>query len=195
MMDRPDRVAKIAALISEDIDAKKRFMRSEPGVIADIVGMIVDGVRSGNKVIVFGNGGSASDSQHIAAELIGRFKKERPAIPAISLTANTSSLTALGNDYGYDVVFKRQLEGIAKPGDIAIGISTSGNSQNIYLALEAAKRSGLKTVAMTGRDGGKLLGLADLTLKAPSVNTPRIQEVHITAAHIICELVEDELYK
>ncbi len=193
-MDRQRATEKIRELLAEAIAAQKALMETQLDTIALVAQAIVTAVRSGGKVIIFGNGGSAADSQHVAAELIGRFKKERPPIPAVSLTVNTSTLTALSNDYGYDVSFLRQIEGIGKAGDVAIGISTSGNAKNVRRALEAAKGGGLKTVAMTGQADGAISEKADITLKVPSSNTPRIQEAHITAAHIICQLVEEELY-
>lgn len=186
---------KIRKILKESISVKEALLKSEVETLAKIADAIIEAVSGGKRVFLFGNGGSAADSQHIAAELIGRFKKERRPIPAIALTTNTSTLTALSNDYGYDVSFKRQLEALAASGDVAIGISTSGNSANVYEALKAAKRLGLKVVTMTGDSGGRIAKLADIALKVPSDNTPRIQESHITAGHIICELVEDKLSK
>ena len=182
---------KIKNILSESIKAKEALLKDCPGVIVKIVNLIVDSIKNGGKVIIFGNGGSAADSQHIAAELVGRFKKERAALPAIALTTNTSSITAIGNDYGYNLTFARQLEAIAKKPDVAIGISTSGNAENVNQAIIKAKSLGLVTVGLTGRGGGKLGKNADIALKAPSDNTPRIQEIHIAVGHIICELVED----
>jgi len=143
-------------------------------------------------VLVFGNGGSAADSQHMAAELVGRFRKERKALPAIALTTNTSTITALSNDYGYDVSFKRQVEALGKKGDVAVGISTSGTAKNVTCALKKAKDAGLLTVALTGKDGGEIKSIADLSLVVKSDNTARIQEAHILIIHILCELIEDE---
>lgn len=184
---------KIKNILKESILVKEKLLKSDAETIAQIAQLIVDAAKNGNKLIVFGNGGSAADSQHMAAELIGRFKHERAPIPAIALSTNTSTITALSNDYGYEVSFSRQLEGLAKKGDVALGISTSGNASNVYEALKKAKALGLKIVTMTGETGGKIAGLADIALKVPSSNTPRIQEAHITASHIICELVEEEL--
>lgn len=180
--------------LRESAELKIRCTEVLPDAIARAAEMLVDCFRAGGKVMLCGNGGSAADSQHIAAEFMGRFKKERPAIPAIALSTNTSTITALANDYGYGVTFKRQLEGLGKRGDVAIGISTSGNSDNVYEALLSAKKMGLSIITMTGKDGGKIAGLADVALKVPSRDTPRIQESHITAGHIICELIEDELF-
>jgi len=149
--------------------------------------------KNGGKVILMGNGGSAGDAQHIAAEFVGRYKKERKSYPALALNTNTSSLTAIGNDYGYDVSFSRQVEGFAKEGDIVIGISTSGNSTNVYKALELAKQKGCYTAAFLGKDGGTIKNIADLPIIVRSNNTPRIQECHIFIGHTLCELVDKEL--
>lgn len=186
---------KIKQILKESIEVKEELLKSQIDTIVKIVNMIVSAIKDGKKLIVFGNGGSAADSQHIVAELIGRFKKERAAIPAIALSTNTSTITALSNDYGYEISFKRQLEGLAKKGDVALGISTSGNAVNVHEALKSAERLGLKIITMTGKDGGKISKLADIAFKVPSNNTPRIQESHITAGHIICELVEESLNK
>lgn len=184
---------KIERALRESISVKEELLKTQGATIANIAKMIIDAVKKGNKLIAFGNGGSAADSQHIVAELVGRFKKERPPIAAIALSTNTSTITALSNDYGYDASFRRQIQGLAKPGDIALGISTSGNAPNVHEALKSAKEMGLKTITMTGKDGGKIAKTADIALKVPSDNTPRIQEAHITAGHIICELVEELL--
>lgn len=186
---------KIKNILKESIDVKKQLLKTQIDTLAEITALITKAIKTGKKLIVFGNGGSAADSQHIVAELVGRFKKERAPIPAIALTTNTSTITALSNDYGYEVSFKRQLEALAQKGDIALGISTSGNADNVDQALKSAKRLGLKVITMTGRDGGRIAKLADISFKVPSNNTPRIQEAHITAGHIICELVEDKLHK
>ena len=186
---------RIKDILKESIDVKNGLLKTQVDTIAKIVDIIVEAINNGKKLLVFGNGGSAADSQHIVAELIGRFKMERSPIPAIALSTNTSTMTALSNDYGYEASFKRQLEGLAKEGDVALGISTSGNAANVCEALKSAKKLRLKTIAMTGEDGGKVVKLADVTFKVPSKNTPRIQEAHITAGHIICELVEELLSK
>ena len=143
--------------------------------------------------ILMGNGGSAADSQHIAAELVGRFKKERRAIPAIALTVDTSSLTALGNDYGFDSIFERQVEAHARENDAVVGISTSGNSENVVRALKKANEIGAETIGLVGNNGGKIKEVANLSIIVPSNDTARIQEVHITIGHIICELIEEDL--
>ncbi len=154
---------------------------------------ITSALKAGNKVILMGNGGSASDAQHIAAELVGRYKKERKAYPAIALHTNTSTITAVGNDYGYDEIFSRQIEAFAKKGDVVIGISTSGNSKNICKALEKSKEMGCFNVGLIGRDGGTIKNITDLNLIVKSSNTPRIQECHILIGHSVCELVEENL--
>jgi D-sedoheptulose 7-phosphate isomerase len=155
---------------------------------------IVASLRSGGKILVCGNGGSASDAQHFAAELVGRFERERPALPAIALTTDTSILTAIGNDYGFDRVFARQVEAVGRAGDVLLGISTSGGSPNVLEAIGAAKSRGLTTVALTGRDGGVVGAAADIHINVPSPSTARVQEVHRTLMHAMCELVERELY-
>ncbi len=149
---------------------------------------------SDKKTILAGNGGSAADAQHIAAELVGRYGFDRPSIPSLALTTDTSNLTAIGNDYGYDQVFSRQLEGMGQEGDIFFGISTSGNSQNIINAFESAKKKGITTIALVGRDGGKMAQMADIALVVPSESTPRIQESHILIGHIICDIIEKEVF-
>ncbi|MDD2790498.1 MAG: D-sedoheptulose 7-phosphate isomerase [Sulfurimonas sp.] len=150
--------------------------------------------RGSNKTILAGNGGSAADAQHIAAELVGRYGFDRPSIPSLALTTDTSNLTAIGNDYGYDKVFSRQLEGMGQKGDIFIGISTSGNSVNIINAFESAKAKGIMTVALVGRDGGKMGEIADIAIIVPSNSTPRIQESHILIGHILCDIIEKEIF-
>src|SRR5215831_5088626 len=164
--------------------------------IAQASTCLVECLDKGNKVLLFGNGGSAADAQHIAAEFVGRFAFNRPALPALALSVNTSCVTAIGNDYGFDLVFSRRVEALARPGDVAIGFSTSGNSPNVLYAISTAKKMGLQTVALTGTPGGKLKQAADLDhcLCVPSSETPRIQECHILIGHIVSELVEQELY-
>lgn len=162
--------------------------------IAQVSAGLIDSLDQGNKVLLFGNGGSAADAQHIAAEFVGRFAFNRPALPALALSVNTSCLTAIGNDYGFDLVFSRQIEALARPGDFAIGISTSGNSENVLRGLSAARKIGLTTAAFTGCTGGKLKDSVDYCICAPSNETPRIQECHILIGHIISELVEETLF-
>ncbi len=147
-------------------------------------------LKSGHKVLLCGNGGSAADAQHIAAELVGRYKKERRGLPAIALTTDTSALSAIANDFGYEKVFERQVEALANKGDLLIAISTSGNSHNVNLALKRAKEMGCRTVGMSGKDGGEMNGLCDLNIVVPSEDTPRIQEMHIMIGHIICQGID-----
>jgi D-sedoheptulose 7-phosphate isomerase len=186
---------KIKDILLESIQVKEELLRTSIGQIKEITELIIDCLKRDGKVILFGNGGSASDSQHIAAELVGRFRKDRAALPAISLTTNTSVLTSLANDYGYDVVFAKQIEALGKKNDVAIGISTSGKAKNVILAVKQAKKMDLKTVVMTGGDGGEIAKLADISLVVPSSITARIQEAHITIGHIVCELVEQAFFQ
>ena len=158
--------------------------------IATVRGMFTRALLRGRKILLFGNGGSAADAQHIAAEFVGRFVMERVALPVMALSVNTSCVTAIGNDYGFELVFARQIEAFGKPGDVAFGISTSGNSLNVVKGLETANRSGMSTVAVTGASGGKVKGVAKVCICAPSEETPRIQECHILIGHVISELVE-----
>jgi len=159
--------------------------------IQSVCQIMIESIRDGNKILLFGNGGSASDAQHIAAEFTGRFVKNRQSLPAIALTTDTSALTAIGNDYGFEAIFARQLEGLAKPGDVVIGISTSGNSPNVLKGLETAKKNGCKVIGLSGRDGGSMTALCDINLIIPSDSTARIQEMHILIGHIICSSIDD----
>lgn len=161
--------------------------------LINIVNVITKSIKNGGKVLIAGNGGSASDSQHIAGELIGRFMKERKAIPAIALTADTAILTCMGNDYGYDSIFARQVEGLGNKGDIFIGISTSGNSKNVIEAVNKAKEIGLITIGLLGKDGGKLKGICDYNITFPYNETARIQEHHVMTYHLLCEFIEDNM--
>lgn len=162
--------------------------------IESLCSLLVAALREGQKILVMGNGGSAADAQHLAAEFVGRFLLERKALPAIALTTDTSILTAVGNDYGFDEVFKRQVEGLANPGDVVIGISTSGRSVNVRRALVAAGEIGCKTVGLLGKDGGNIAGIVDLDLTIPAMETPHIQEAHAAIIHIVCDLVEKALF-
>lgn len=157
--------------------------------------LAIDTLKKGNKIVLFGNGGSAADAQHIAAELTGRYKTERKGLPAIAITTDTSALTAIGNDYGYDRVFHRQIESLANEGDLVIGISTSGNSKNVLNALSLAKELKCKCVGFSGKSGGEMNNLCDINLVVPSDNTPRIQEMHILIGHTICQLIDDAFEK
>jgi len=156
--------------------------------------LIIETLKNGNKILLCGNGGSASDAQHIAAELVGRYKIERGGLPAIALTTDTSILTAVGNDYGYDRVFQRQVEALAQQGDVVIGISTSGNSENVIKALKSAEELGCKTIGFSGKGGGKMREVCHILLDVPSDNTPRIQEMHILFGHTICQVI-DEVFR
>ena len=185
---------KIKDILLESIQIKEEILHSSIAQIIEITELVIDCLKNDGKVILFGNGGSASDSQHLAAELVGRFKKDRTALAAIALTTNSSVLTSLANDYGYDIVFSRQIEALGKKNDVVIGISTSGKAKSVISGIKQAKKMGLKTVALTGGDGGELKKLADLCLVVPSSITARIQEAHITIGHIICDLVEQTIF-
>ena len=181
---------EIAQRLQESVSVKEAIAKEKIGEIEAIAELIINAYQKGGKVVLLGNGGSAADAQHLAGELVGRFMQERQAFPAIALNTNTSTLTALANDYGYEVVFSRQVEALVAEKDVVIGISTSGNSPSVIRAIELAKQKGAKTVGLTGGSGGKLAEVADLALVVPSHSTPRIQEAHITIGHIICEMVE-----
>ncbi len=186
----------IRAQIADSAATKQAILENQEliNTIMNVAKACVEVYRHGKKTLLAGNGGSAADAQHIAAELVGRYGFDRPSIPSLALTTDTSNLTAIGNDYGYDKVFSRQLEGMAQEGDLFIGISTSGNSQNIINAFESAKDRGVTTVALAGRDGGKMAAMADYAIIVPSNATPRIQESHILIGHILCDIIEKELF-
>jgi len=184
---------KIQEILQESSAVKNQVSLQCAADIEKAIEIIIGALKKGGKLILCGNGGSAADAQHIAAELVGRFKEERKALAAIALTTDTSILTAIGNDYGYKYVFKRQVEALANKGDILLAISTSGNAPNVIEVVELANKIGLKTIALTGGSGGKLAKAATLSIIVPSVKTPRIQESHIAIGHIICELVEETL--
>lgn len=185
---------KIESIINESIFVKENTLQSQIDNIVAIAKAMIACLKKGGKVIFCGNGGSAADSQHLAAELIGRFQKNRRALAAVALTTNTSILTSLANDFGFESVFSKQIEGLAKKNDLVIAISTSGNSANVIAAVKQARRMRIKTVSFTGGDGGKLAGLTDLSLITPSHNTARIQEAHITVGHALCQLVEETIF-
>lgn len=189
-----DMKEQIKTAIKESIKTKEALYKDQIENIEKAAEAIIASLKKGGKLIVFGNGGSAADSQHIAAELVGRFKLERKALAAIALTTNTSTLTAIANDYGYDASFSRQVEALGIKGDVALGISTSGNSKNVIEALNKAKASGIKTIALTGQDGGKMKDAADISIVVGSKDTPRIQESHIMIGHILCELIENGIF-
>jgi D-sedoheptulose 7-phosphate isomerase len=187
---------QVRKLIEASIAVKERLLEDANLVatVSRVTEIMVDAFRAGNKVLLFGNGGSAADAQHIAAEFVGRFAFDRPALPALALSVNTSCVTAIGNDYGFDLVFSRQIEALAHRGDVAVGISTSGQSSNVLRAMSTARKMGLHTVGLTGSAGSKLADAVDHCICAPSNETPRIQECHILIGHIISELVEQAIF-
>lgn len=181
----------------EDSIAAKQTILGDPDMLAHIhqaAQVVISALRSGHRVLWCGNGGSAADAQHLAAELSGRFYYDRPPLNSEALHCNTSYLTAVANDYGYDLIYARMIDGACKPGDVLIGLSTSGNSQNILNAFAKARETGVTTIALTGQTGGRMRELADILLNVPSSDTPRIQESHIMLGHIICEIVESTLF-
>lgn len=184
---------KIIQDIRASISTKELLLSSQLDEIEKTVALTLDCLRSGHKLLFCGNGGSAADSQHLAAEFVGRYERERRSLPAIALTTDTSILTAIGNDYAYDRVFERQVEGLAQKGDVLFGISTSGNSKNVILAVKKAREMGVKIIVFTGGSGGELKNLADVAIVVPSKKTARIQESHILVGHIVCERVDELL--
>lgn len=187
--------ATIESLIKDSIETKRKMLESgQLEYMEKAADKIVEAYRNGKKTIICGNGGSASDALHFAAEMVCRFEKNRKAIPSIALSENVSTITAIGNDFGYDQVFSRQLEAFAQPGDVFIAISTSGNSPNVIKALESAKELGVVTIGMTNADGGKMKSMCDLCYCAPSKTTSRAQECHILLIHIIARLVEEKVF-
>ena len=187
------KAALVLKEIDESVEAKQRLGRDCLEDIVAVADAITISLRSGGKVVLFGNGGSAADAQHIAAEFVGKFATERPALNSIALTTNTSILTAIGNDFGFDEVFSRQVAAQVSAGDVVMGISTSGRSKNVIKGVQKARESGAKTVALTGSNGGELARLCDYRITVPSTNTQRIQECHILVGHILCMLVETDL--
>ena len=183
----------VASSLREGAELRNRIARDCGQQIVQAASLMVHCLQSGGKLLFFGNGGSAADAQHLAAEFVGRFVLERHGLPAIALTTDSSILTAIGNDYGFDQIFARQIEALGRPNDVAIGISTSGNSPNIIEAINKAKRQKVKTIGLAGKDGGALARSVDLAITVASSNTARVQECHITIGHILCELVENEL--
>lgn len=190
-------MSEIIQKLQKNIEAIQRIINDESliGCVYQASDLIIDSLKKGNKAVFFGNGGSAADAQHLAAELMGRYLLDREPLPALALTTNTSNLTAIGNDFGYDEVFLRQLKGIGRKGDAVVGISTSGNSRNVIKAMEYAKSAGMKVIAFTGQGGGAMKDHADVLIAVPSKETPIIQECQIMIGHIICELVEKEFAK
>jgi D-sedoheptulose 7-phosphate isomerase len=187
-------IERIQQIARESIEAKRAFFDSQSEKVARAAEVIIESIRTGGKVLIFGNGGSAADAQHIAAELVNRLNYDRPPIAALALTTDTSILTSVGNDAGFDGLFERQLRALGRAGDVAIAISTSGNSVNVLRAVEAARELGIKTVGLGGRGGGNLAGAVDLALVVEARSTQHIQETHITIGHILCELIEEELF-
>lgn len=185
----------IAAYVADSIAVKQRLLADTAMLdrIAAVVQLCIETFRRGNKILVAGNGGSAADAQHLASELVARFEFDRPGLPAIALTTDTSALTAIGNDYGYEFLFSRQVEALARPGDLFFGITTSGNSKNVLKAMDAAARLGVTRIALCG-SGGRVHEIAEHVLAAPSTHTPRIQECHILIIHILCALLEENLF-
>ena len=186
---------KILKAFRESISTKEKFVQENFKAIEEASRLIAGAFNDGRKLILFGNGGSATDASHIAAEFVGRYRKERPGLNAVSLNTNMAIMTAVANDYDYSEVFSRQLKAIAEEGDVVIAISTSGNSANIIKAVDAAKRKKLRTIAFTGAKGGKLAAKVNHAFSVPSNNTPRIQETHITLGHVLCQMVEEILFE
>lgn len=178
----------------EGIALKEAFFRTQSRKVIEAARMIADAFTRGNKLMLIGNGGSAADAQHLAAEFVNRFQIERPPLPALALTTDTSIITSVGNDYDYRMVFLKQIKALGAEGDVLMAISTSGNSQNVLEAIRVAKGMGIKVIGLAGRDGGEMAGMVDIPLIVKSEDTPRIQEVHITIGHIICELVDHILF-
>lgn len=188
-------IERIRQLAHQSIETKRAFFDSHADDVARAAQMIVATILSGSKILIFGNGGSAADAQHIAAELVNRLNHDRPPIPAIALTTDTSILTSIGNDSSFDEIFERQLRALGRMGDLAIAISTSGNSPNVLRAAACARELGIVTIGLAGRSGGKLAEEVDLALIVEAESTQHIQETHITIGHILCELIEDALFK
>ena len=183
---------RIRTFLNASADLKRAIADTLTDDIDRAIGMVRASYQNGGKLLLMGNGGSAGDAQHIAAELVGRYKRERKSVPAIALTVDTSALTAIGNDYGFDEVFSRQIEGLAREGDAILAISTSGNSKNVIRGVEQAKSMGVVTIGLLGKAGGQLKDLVDCSIVVPSSETARIQEAHITIGHILCEILDDE---
>ncbi|MDI6741550.1 MAG: D-sedoheptulose 7-phosphate isomerase [Smithella sp.] len=185
----------IIKIFKESARVKDIFLNENLGKLVNIIETLTAALKAGNKILLFGNGGSAADAQHIAAEFVNRFIIERPPLPAIALTTDTSVITSIGNDYDFSEIFSKQIRAIGQQGDIAWGISTSGNSPNVLKGLEMAKKTGLTTIAFTGKDGGDIAKIVDFSVNVSSGSTARIQEAHITAAHVICEMVDIKLFQ
>ena len=186
---------EIKSMLKEGIELNSRLTENFSDKIEQAANLIIDCLKNNNKILLCGNGGSASECSHIAAEFVGRFKKERKALPAIALTTDMPIITAIGNDYGFDKIFERQIEALGKKGDVLISMTTSGNSKNIINAIEKSSSKGIKTIGLLGKDGGRVKNTSNIEIIIPSDNTPRIQEAHLTILHIICELVEKKLFE
>lgn len=186
---------KIKKAYEDSIRVKEEFFKNNLPLIKEVAEVLAKVLNEGGKILIFGNGGSATDASHIAAEFVNRFKRERPGLPAIALNTDMAVITAIANDYDYSEVFAKQIKALGQKGDVAIGISTSGSSRNVLKAMEVAKKRGLKTIAFTSKKGEKLISKVDYAFAVPSDETPRIQETHITLGHILCELVEDILFE
>jgi D-sedoheptulose 7-phosphate isomerase len=184
----------ISKRFKESGEVKARFLKENLPKMLEVIKLVSQSFEGGNKLLLFGHGGSAADAQHIAAEFVNRYIIDRPPLPAIALTTDTSVLTSVSNDSSFNEIFSKQIKALGKEGDVAIGISTSGNSPNIVKALEVAKEMGIKTIALAGNDGGTMAKIADVSLIVPSGSTPRIQETHILIGHILCEMVEHQLF-
>ena len=180
--------------LQHSIAAKEALVATQMAAIKQLAQWLIDTIKRGNKLMIFGNGGSAADAQHMAAEFVNRFMIDRPPLAAIALTTDSSILTSIGNDFSFDDIFSKQILALGKEGDLALGISTSGNSPNVIKAVEAARSLGLQTAVLTGKDGGRLIGLADLTINVPSQVTPAIQEAHLWLEHLLCLIVDEALY-
>jgi D-sedoheptulose 7-phosphate isomerase len=186
---------KIFRAFKDSMAVKQKFVNDNIDTIVEVSKVIAEAFNRGGKLLLFGNGGSACDASHIAAEFVNRFKKERPALPAIALNTDTAVLTSIANDYDYESVFERQMKAFAQPGDVVIAISTSGNSPNVVKGVDVARRKKITTIAFTGEKGDKLAARSDFVFAVPSRNTPRIQETHITLAHVLCQAVEEILFE
>ncbi len=189
-----DRLARVRASFEESARVKTETLELEAGRVVAAAELLIETFRAGGRALVFGNGGSAADAQHLASELAGRFDRERPALPALALTANTSDLTAIGNDYGFEQLFARLVQAHGRPGDVAIALSTSGRSANVNAAVAEARARGLRSIGLVGKGGGELVSLVDVAVVVPSDSTARIQECHITVVHALCELVDAALF-
>jgi len=185
---------EIESSLNESINIRAELISSSVEPVIQIANILVEAFKTGHSLYLMGNGGSAADAQHISGELVGRFKKDRKPLPALALTTDTSVLTAIANDFGYDLCFERQVEAFVKDGDVVLGLSTSGNSTSIINAALLAKKKGAKTIAFTGKGGGRLKDHVDVCLEIPSTDTARIQECHITIGHILCSIIEKELF-